>query len=251
MKQSCPLFLCAVLLFFGYSAAPAASVYGVSYTNGNVYLVDTDGGTIALAFSTGVEFLDATDGDNDATFFGTPLGESLYRIDVNAQTATPIGSYGVASIRGLAYNEVTDVLYGTDYTHLYTIDTATGTTTLVGPINRPDAIWAMDYDASIDQIVGVNETDNTMYYISMVDGSATMVGPTGAERVSDLWYDSDSGRMFGVTDQETDLYELNTLTGRATYIATLGGNLTGLGNPAQVPTPVEGSTWGRVKASFR
>lgn len=243
--------VCALCLILAPSTSNAATVYGVSFTDGNVYLIDTDAGTSNFMFSTFVNFLGATDGDNDTSFFATPAGGSLYRVDFVAETATPIGFYQGAEMKELAYDETRLILYGTDYVNLYTIDTGTGMETLIGGLGGPDAVWAMDYDASIDQIIGVNQSDNTLYHINRNTGMASPIGPTGVSRVSDVWYDAGSQKVFAVTDGESDLYEMNSSTGEMTYIATIDGNLTGLGFKFIGPIPVDEVTWGEIKARFK
>ena len=152
----------------------------------------------SFCFDLAIDWYGATDGVDTTSFFATPDGGSLYRIDVTVQTATAIGTYGGTQISGLAFNESNGILYGTDNSSLYSIDTVTGLPTLIGSFGGPDTAWAIDYDQSIDELVAVNNTDQSMYYLDMLTGSATIVGLTGQSRITDIWYDPSSGGMFGV-----------------------------------------------------
>ncbi len=235
MKKLITICLMLTLLSVMSSTANCAITYGASGSEG-IYTVDTTAGTTSLLFGTpGIEWYGATDGDNTTSFFATPNGGSLYRIDVVGNTATAIGSYTSANIDGLAYNENTGVLYATDDNNLYTVSTVTGIEALVGNMGVT-TMWALDYDSSLNKLIGVNNTDHIMYDISMTDGSKTAIGNTGNVRITDIWFDNASGTMFGVGNGPDQLYTLNTSTGLATVTASISGNLLGLGAP-NVPEP--------------
>ncbi len=238
MKKLITICLVLGLMFaFCTPAANAAITYGVGVGgSAGIYVVDTSAGTTSLLFSTpGTDWFGATDGDNTTSFFATPSGGSLYRIDVVNKTATAIGSYTGATIDGLAYNENTGVLYATDDASLYTVSIAFGTETLIGSLGV-SSMWALDYDSSLNKLIGVNNSDNTMYDISMTDGTKTAIGGTGGARITDIWYDNVSGTMFGVGNIPNQLFTLNTSTGLATSTASISENLLGLGAPI-IPAP--------------
>lgn len=230
------LLVCCLCMVVLAPSTFAAKVYGTGAGDSmGIYTVDTDTQSTNLLFATpNIEWFGATDGDNATSLFATPNGGSLYRIDVVNKTATAIGSYLRASIDGLAYNENTDVLYATDDQSLYTVSTTTGAETLIGSLGT-SAMWALDYDSSLNRLIGVDNTTNSMYYIDMATAAKTLVGSTGSYRITDIWYDSASGSMFGVGNGPNQLYTLNTLTGTATVIGSINENLLGLGNP--VPEP--------------
>ena len=229
----------ACLSIVGFACPALADIVfgtGASGSEG-IYVVDTDAVSTTLLFATpGILWYGATDGDDATSFFATPSGGSLYRIDVVGKTATAVGSYGGIAIKELAYNELSGILYGTDYVDLYQIDISSGTPTSIGLLNGPSALWAMDYDSAIDELVGVNQSDNSMYYIDMTTGSATLVGPTSQDRITDVWYDPISGGMFGVGNGPERLFSLNSSTAAATVLGPINENLLGMGRP--VPEPV-------------
>lgn len=236
--------LLVILVLFVNSPANAAITYGTAF-DGGIYTVDTSASTTTLLFSTpGICWAGATDGDNSTSLFASQyfsgsLYGSLYRIDVVDKTATAIGTYTSPWIFQLAYNENAGVLYACSYDgKLYTVSTATGAETLIGSFSMPSAMYAMDYDPSLDKLIGVESSTNSMYDIDMTNGNLTLIGGTGGiYNITDIWYDHSSGTMFGVGNFPTyRLYTLNTSTGAATLISSISENLSGLGAPV-IPAP--------------
>ncbi|GAJ01618.1 unnamed protein product, partial [marine sediment metagenome] len=172
------------------SPAFADLFYGAS-SNGGIYLVDTSTGSTTVLFNAGITWYGATDGVDAASFFATPYGDTLYRIDVVANTATAIGFYGPGiSMRELAYDESANTLYGTDYTNLYSIDVNTAAASFIGALAIGGNFWAMDYDPTIDELVAVEQNTRAMYYIDRNTGTTSFVGATGQSRITDIWYSS-------------------------------------------------------------
>ena len=230
------LVICCLCLATISSPTLGAIIYGVGSSDSKgVYLIDTDASTTTFLFDPDIDWHGATDGDDATSFFATLDGGSLYRIDVVGQTATAIGAYSGPQINGLAFNESSGILFGTDNSSLYSIDTTTGSPTLIGSLNGPGTVWAIDYDASIDELVAVNNADQSMYYIDMTTGNGTLIGSTGQTRITDIWYDQLSSSMFGAGSYPNQLYEINSLTGAATVIGSIDEALMGLGNP--IPEP--------------
>lgn len=230
-----------------------AQVYGTGAGDdaGDIFLLDTIAGTTTFVFNAGTGGLwGAANGDDDDSFFAITDATVLYRIHPVAQTTTLIGTVGM-NITGLAYDIYSGVLYGTDYANLYTIDTGTGVPTLIGSLNGPNAVWAIDYVQPIDKIVAVNQTDNAMYTIDTGTGNATYVGPTGEDRITDVWFNDTSDILFGVANLPGRILTLDINTGAATVIGTTTANILGLGWPDLWVLPAEPQTWSDVKAMFR
>lgn len=232
-----PTFMFAVLLaILGGSASAGVLSYGLAPDG--VYSVDHSSPAATFLFDPGFSFLGATDNLDGLTFYGTPAGGPLYRIDPLAQTATAIGAYGGAEIRELAMNEDTGVLYATDYITLYTVDQTSGAATPVGGMGGLGEYWAMDYHDALNRMFAISNTDDSLYEVDMSTGATTFIGSTGADRISDIWYDDSTQTLFGVTDGAggDQYYTINTTTGFATFTGSAGsGNLTGLG--WTVPAP--------------
>lgn len=245
--------LCVLLpAAFVYSSAAAAMTYGVgARCNSGVYTVDFDSGAVSLLFATPkIGWIGATDGDwrDPNSFYATPYdGKSLYRVDVVNKKVTAVGSYGGTRITGLAYDEVHDILYATDYKNLYTIDITLGSPTegvptLIGAFMARGEAWAFDYDGSIGKLVAMTQVcgGTKTYYIDRKTGEADYVGFTCNKRITDIWYDGDSQEMFGVGNKPWDggkLYQIDSETGGAVKIACIRYDLLGLGKPSPVPEP--------------
>ena len=246
------LLLFCISLLFTSNIATGAMTYGVG-TRGScgIYEVDFGPGSANLLFATpDIGWYGATDGDprNPDTFYATPYGHSLYRIDVVNKTATAVGSYGDIAITGLAYDEMHDVLYATDYKNLYMIDITPGsptegTPTLIGAFSAYGDAWAFDYDASIDELVAMTQAccGTKTYYIDRTTGVAKYVGFDCTKRITDIWYDADSQKMFGVGNNPVTgtgrLYEINSSNGQIIKTDCIRHDLLGLGKPTPVPEP--------------
>jgi hypothetical protein len=252
MRRSTLLFACVWAGWLA-SSASAASLFGVA-TDGTVYQIDQSTGA-RQPFMTNSNFawVDATDGATPSTFFATQNGGSLYEIDIVNKTIDPVGAYGaIAEICTLGYAEPAvpggaGVLYGSDLQNLYTIDTNTGATTLVGPIHGAGDVFigvgSMDYDPVAQRLYIVNDfgASSKLSYVDTSNGLATVVGSL-AVPVSDIWYDRDTGKMYGAHQSNTQLYEINTANADVTPIGvTPTGDeacerIFGLGGP-NVPEP--------------
>lgn len=255
MKRIALLIPCLCLVGM-VSPASALMLYGVSYDE-QIWRIDRTTGAIDLYKNTpGLKWFGATDGPSDESFFATGDGGSLFKIDIAADTVTPIGTYGGSvRLRSLAYADPVSpategILYGSDYQNLYTIDPATGVATLVGPIKPAGelfvGVWSMDYDPVAQALFITNLVNNPvthtittkLYTVNPANAEATLVGEiAGAIPIADIWYDRDSGKMFGVTQVNGQLYEIDTATAGATPIGTAPGeNILGLAG-AMIPEP--------------
>jgi len=254
--RSAPIFLC-LLLFLGHLHGVAEGViaYGVGARGScGIYEVDFDTGSVNPLIDTpDIGWYGATDGDprHPDTFYATPYGGSLYRVNVESHAVTAVGlnGYGGVPVNGLAYDEVHDILYATDYSNLYTIDITPGSPTegmptLIGEFKAWGESWALDYDALIDELVAMAQVwcGTKTYYIDRETGKADYVGFTRNKRITDIWYDCDSEQMFGVSNNPYwgtgKLYEIDPETGESTKISCIRYDLLGLGKPCDpVPEP--------------
>jgi len=159
----------------------------------------------------------AYDSANDVLYGAdTENGAQLVTVDRATGLATGVGPFGSTdSIRGLAYDPVHDVLYGIDRFNLYTIDRGTGAATPVGAhlaLSNGRGM-GLEYDPATDTLyatfsqgddeegpagvelsnrAGVQPrggagTETTDFYtIDTASGVATLVGPTGVQRLDGL-----------------------------------------------------------------
>ena len=257
-QRGCKLFLFLTLFICINSISSAAISYGAGTgrTRG-IYTIDFQSGNVDLFFDTPeIGWYGATDGDKNHpnTFYATPFGGSLYRIDVVDKTYTPVGSYGDIYVCGLAYDDTHNILYGTDYQNLYTIDIDPNSATegkckLIGAFGARGDAWAMDYDASIGELVAMTHTSEGTftYFIDKNSGEATLKGFNEDEkRITDVWYDYEAGKLYAISNDPFytgigSLYEVDALNGGLTHISDFTANLLGLGAPAwsdPVPEPV-------------
>jgi len=201
------------------------------------------GSGIEELFLTGEGWLGAADGDNPSEFFAADCctDPRLFRVNPSTASAVLVGSYGGPEIREIAYDAAGDVLYGTDYASLYTIDTTSGSATEVGLMGDVGQFWALGYHAGLGKLFGVSNATDFLYEVDTTTGQLTTVGPTLTHRVTDIQYDPITDTLYGVTDVGggDEHYTIDTASGAATLIGErMGGNLTGLGDlgsPGDVP----------------
>ncbi len=125
---------------------------------------------------------------NNSSCEGTPgtvcenpdimLRGELVTIDPSTGAATPVSPSFQAVLGSLAYNPVSDELYGLD-TVLYSIDPSNGVATLVAPIRNVETnlltrIGAAEFDAC-GVLYGVG-FDRVLYVIDTASGYATPIG---------------------------------------------------------------------------
>ncbi len=257
-KLSFLLILLVIIVSIPVSAC-ASVAYGVGTGNYNgIYQVDFNSGQTTLLGTTNQDWWGATDAgsEHQDSFYATGKGGSLYRINASTLEVTEVGSYGNKYICALAYDEENDILYGSDYVGLYTINTTNGTPTYIGAMGAYGAAWALDYDASLDKLVAMTKTSfgTRIYFIDPNTGAATHLDSASEKRITDIWYDEEAGKLFGVSnDLKTHigkLYEINIdLTAEDvtfTFIDDYEGSILGLGSPSGgvVPEPMTMTLFG-------
>jgi hypothetical protein len=155
--------------------------------------------------------------------------KELLQINPVSGAATVLGSFGAPGIRNLAFDVITDTLYGTDLSNLYRINPATGATTLIGATGRT-AMYSLGFDLN-GVLFGANDTDDKLYQINLFTGAATAVGPTGVDAMVDLACRPEDGVMFATaTFGSFSIFTINTSTGAATLVGPYGltGGINGL-----------------------
>ena len=105
-----------------------------------------------------------------------------------AGNITTIGPTGIDG-RGMAYDEANGVLYAVNFddASLYTVDTATGQATRVGPLGTPADAIGLAYD-EVNQVLYMTEGLDTdsLYTVDVTTGAATLVGPLGHHFIDGL-----------------------------------------------------------------
>jgi PEP-CTERM motif len=157
-------------------------------------------------------------------------GGPLYAVDANSNLLTLNTSNGstnssVALGTGLAIAERSDgVMFGTNSTSLYTINTTTGASVLVGSLGiSGSSFYDFKFDVSGDlYFMSNNGSSASLYSLNTTTGAASLIGSIGAA-IGVLGYENGTlyGLTFGPASQE--LYTINTTTGAGALVGTVTG----------------------------
>jgi hypothetical protein len=164
----------------------------------------------------------------------------LQAIDLPTLTVSNIGNFTNAFSYGdLAWNSRTNTLYMVDgwggTKGLYTVNLATGATTLVGVHGVTD-MFGLAYDSANDTFYASSAAyaDGTtkLFRLNPLTGAATLIGPTYLPgtttyvALGGLAYDSRRDMLIGIHDGNIngELYQIDVTTGQLTLLATPGGN---------------------------
>jgi hypothetical protein len=206
--------------------------------------------------------------DNTDLFYGISAGHfaRLYTISsINAAT-TDIGAIGVGFIYegGLAFDPTNGALYGVNQgwagdPNLFTVNTSTGAGTVVGQIaGGYHDFGGLVFDAG-GQLYGLDRTTNALWRIDKSNpggsgtaqvgsglGGAISMGVAGG-MAKDL-----NGVVYGYAEGSNHLFTVNLALGTGTVIHSYS-----LSDPvfyslgfATLGSPVESTSWGRVKSMF-
>lgn len=149
---------------------------------------------------------------------------TLCAVDTTTFAVTPIGPLGVTFQYGdLAWNPNTRTLYmvdGRGAQSLYTVNTATGAATLVGPHNVND-LFALAYDSARNQLYGAEFIEvGQLYSLDVTTGAATAIGSGIGERIGALAYNANADLLLALNDSlaGANLYSVNPATGGGTLL---------------------------------
>ncbi|PWU08183.1 MAG: hypothetical protein C5B51_08250 [Terriglobia bacterium] len=178
------------------NGATVTSLVDVTFLNGVLYASDVFGAPGGLDFGTINLVTGAFTGINDQggsiNWHGLAANAAanlMYAVDLNSVgeqlvsvtaggTITTIGATN-HSINDLAYDSATNTLYGVDSGSLYTIDTATGTTTLVGAFGfGTDGRLGLAFDSNNNLFLNV-ASSGALYSLNLGTGAGTLVGNNG------------------------------------------------------------------------
>ena len=177
------------------SGSSFVSLTGLSFLDGTLF--GTDIVPPGASFMTGTidtgsgAFVGVSNQDGSANWHGLASDEAaalLYTIDINdsnklkSMTAggvvTTIGTGAGIDGRGMAFDDVNDILYATGSGSLYTVNTATGASTLVGGMQLDTGLIGLAYDEIAD-ILYANVAGTGLYTINVGTGDATFIGSNG------------------------------------------------------------------------
>lgn len=182
------------------TGADNTSLTGLSFLDGTLFGTDIaspghslNAGTIDHATCA---YTWVSDQDGSINWHGLASDEAaglLYAIDQNdgnklksmtaAGVVTTIGTGAGIQGRGMAYDDANDILYATGDRSLCTVDTATGTSTLVGEMGLETGYFGLAYDEVAQVLYGVNGSN--LYTINVGTGAPTLVGSLNAAHTID------------------------------------------------------------------
>ena len=232
--------------FYGYCAWDPSSVL----TQGPVYFNPSTPETInQIAPTSSTEFISGGTwaagkwyGCEFASGIGQPL---IWTIHPVIGTMTQIGSYDPndtgLSFNGLAYNPITDIMYGCSGTDLYTVNMSTGDSSWIGNFGIPENMMiAIAFDGS-GNLYGTELITDSLYSINPSNGEAIKIGNglgININYAQDMAFDLDTDTLYlsaytVAPEKEGALYNCNKFTGVATKIGTFQGaaEITGFAIP--------------------
>jgi hypothetical protein len=146
-------------------------------------------------------------------------GGEVGPIDVATGTFTPVFQTALSGWQGIAWDAAGNrFILANQNDSNYSLDIATGTTTLMGNSNF-GLITAMDYDPS-GALWGL-DFSGAIVAIDPVTGAGTQTGTTTQTQFQGFAID-DAGTWYGVATNDDSLYTIDPATGVATLVGTPG-----------------------------
>lgn len=172
------------------------------------------GAAVALAAAIGMSGGEA----QAALIYQTCNGATLCTVDTDTGAVATIGSFGVGSTFGTAF-DIDGTLYATTGSNsLATVNLSTGAATILGAL--PSQTYAINFDSQ-GQLFAF-ATNGGLYQLDKTTGAGTLIANTGITSMMDIAFDS-SDTLFGVTGGR--LYQFDTGSG-----AVLSNIATSLGS---------------------
>lgn len=173
-------------ILYGLESAPEDRLHTIDPDTGTPTVVgDTGLSTTVpsgLAFDpeTGTLFVTATTG----------ISADLYTLNTSTGAATLVGPTGITGLlMRLAFDPMTDTLFGAHFNNLYELNATTGAATLIGPIGFSNL--GLTFDTSTNTLYGTDLDTDQLLSINPMTGAGTVVGPIGYF-VSDLAFIPDA-----------------------------------------------------------
>ncbi len=197
-----------------------------------------------------------------AAITNTVAPYNLVTMNTTTGARTVIGDMGF-SMNGLSYNTANGLLYGITYnsitlaTDLYTINMATGASTLVGSAAGVLLINLAINNAGV--CYSIDLTNDNLGTINLTTGAFTVVGPLGfnANYAQDMEFDRESGELYMAAEDLSSgwLAWVNQATGASIRIGAFegGGEITGFAIPytyIQPFTEVTGTVTGEETTCY-
>jgi hypothetical protein len=213
-----------LLVMAGLASAQTPIAYEFVGSSDNWGTVDLTTGTFSQTGNTGALLSGLGVGPGGLLYGGLDASGTLYQVNPANGNLTTVGTSSVA------YNDfgsTTDGVYALDTTlNLYSVNTTTGATTLIGPTGL-----------IVSTTIGLSTGSETLYFtdgpnailysINTSTGAATEIGSTGIREIGALVYEN--GTLYaGSNNPSAALYALNPATGAATFVGNASGPFWGL-----------------------
>lgn len=174
--------------------------------------------------------------DNDFTklyCFDTAIPSNLSRINPSTcvETAIGIGSNTGTFINGLAWDATSRTMFAASSAELFTVNLATGATTLIGTITNSNIVFAIGVDPHGD-LFG-HDGNSNLLAIDKSTAAGTVRGPLGFvanfSQGMDFDHSDDTCYLFAfnTTTFRGELRTCNTTTGATTLIGPIGSTTPG------------------------
>ena len=206
------LVLGVILLFVGASVVTSMGVNVVEKqdlqdtktffedynSNGNILYVGGEGPNNYTKIQDAIN--NAIDGDtvfvyNDSSpyYENIIVDKAINLVGEERDTTIIIGLYEAVSLNGLAYNPITDKLYGASSYSFYEIDKNSGNQTYIGDFKTGGIMIGISFD-NFGNCYGVNIGTDSLYSIDIVTGEASLIGSFGINLnyAQDCAYDRDN-----------------------------------------------------------
>ena len=175
---------------------------------------------------------------------GTTYPDDLiWTIDTTDGSMTEIGNYDLTeALNGLAYDDSTETLYGCSGTNLYTIDTVTGSASLVGSMGTAGLFVGIASDGA-GTLYGIDLGDESLYSINPTTAVATLIGSTGLtlNYAQDMAYDKNNDILYLAAYEDPgdgSLQICDVTDGSTTLVGAFGVlEVTAFGIPYSLFTP--------------
>lgn len=212
-----------------------------SYPNGTLYDINTTTGAATNPRTIGYGWAGIAFSPTNGQLYGlalnggTPVSNALFTINPYSGATTLVGALGMfVSVEGdVSVDPTSGLLYGVDGTGaLFTVDSSTGTATLLGYVKNAGDLSAMAFDSA--GTLFIVDTMNALLLTVDKSNAAVLksvkLSPSPGGGVGGLAFDPLSGTAYfasgsGITD---NLYTLNTSTGVLKLVGPLTGTRDGL-----------------------
>ncbi|MEX2243750.1 MAG: PEP-CTERM sorting domain-containing protein [Fimbriimonadaceae bacterium] len=121
---------------------------------------------------------------------GVSANNNLYRVSTTTGAATLVGNVGLTSFNNLGFHSGTGVMYMTHGGNdsLYTLNTATATPTLIGPLNGPTNPHGLAYNQDDGRMYLIDSATDNFYWLDLATGNANLIGSMGSGNLLGMAY---------------------------------------------------------------